>query len=112
MPNPVAPSLDPMCAATYTTGQTVDITIAFGGQAGGYNHGGRHWFSVCPLSREQATQECFDRPEHQLVRADEFPGKRYYYTSNMEGGGPSLDATTRWVLPAGVSCANGCIMQW
>ena len=30
--------------------------------------GGRMALSVCPLPREQATQACFDAPEHQLMR--------------------------------------------
>jgi hypothetical protein len=49
-------------------------------------HGGRHSFSVCPLPRQQATQACFDRPEHQLLKWDGSygHGKRFHY---MQTGG-------------------------
>jgi hypothetical protein len=46
------------------------------------NHGGRMSFSVCPLPADQATQECFQRPEHRLRRVDDNPlynNKLYYY---------------------------------
>jgi hypothetical protein len=46
-------------------------------------------------------------------------GARYYWTLR-EGFCPVGCATewttqvknTRWRLPAGVNCANGCVMQW
>ncbi|KIY93555.1 hypothetical protein MNEG_14408 [Monoraphidium neglectum] len=74
--------------ATLSAGQVVNFGLYINAQ-----HGGRHWFSVCPLPRQQATQACFDKPEHQLVRADGSygDGKRYYYMLGSGWGGKEGD---------------------
>jgi len=91
--------------ATYAAGS--DITVSFTITA---NHGGRIGVRVCPLPAAQADQECFDRPEHQLTRADGPPsviGKRYMYIV-----GSATSVSSRWRLPPGVSCPGGCVLQW
>jgi hypothetical protein len=77
-----------LVAATLSAGQVVNFGLYINAQ-----HGGRHWFSVCPLPRQQATQACFDKPEHQLVRADGSygDGKRYYYMLGSGWGGKEGD---------------------
>lgn len=55
-------------------------------------------------------------------RVDANVGARYYWTlleglcSTCRPGSPeqwtAIAKNTRWRLPAGVNCANGCVMQW
>lgn len=74
------------------------------------NHGGRMSFSVCPLPAAQATQACFDLPQHRLRRVDPNPlynNKLYYYFRPTD-----VVVRTQWKLPEGVSCENGCLFQW
>ena len=59
------PHPSPLITATLTEGQVIDFGLYINAQ-----HGGRHWFSVCPSSRQTATQACFDLPQNQLTRAD------------------------------------------
>lgn len=35
--------------------------------------GGRMWLSVCPLSKDRVTQECFNDMNHRLRRVDSNP---------------------------------------
>lgn len=95
--------------ATLTAGQAYDFGLYINAQ-----HGGRHWFGVCPLPRQQATQACFDLPQHRLVRADGSyaDGKRYYYQPGSGLGGTEGNFTLRFRLPQGISCPDGCIIQW
>jgi hypothetical protein len=68
---------------------------------------------VCPhpVSSGQVTQACFDRSENQLTRADGLHpsviGKRYMYVTKS-----ATKVTSKWRLPAGVSCPGGCVLQW
>ena len=48
---------------TFTAGAVVPLTVTITA-----NHGGRMAFSVCPLSRDAATQACFDQPGNYLTR--------------------------------------------
>jgi hypothetical protein len=56
----------------------------------------------------QVDQACFYEPQNFLTRADAVhPGKRYIYLTGKEAS-----LTTQWKLPDGISCPDGCILQW
>ncbi|KXZ45811.1 hypothetical protein GPECTOR_50g605 [Gonium pectorale] len=91
--------------ATYTEGQDVNVTIGIT-----TNHGGRMSLRVCPHARDQISQSCFDTPAHQMRRVHTNPqynNKLYWY---VRPGDVNITQTFR--LPAGVSCAGGCVLQW
>ncbi len=58
----------PLPAATLTQGQTFTALITVTA-----NHGGRMALAICPLPKDQVTQECFNRPENQLRRVNANP---------------------------------------
>lgn len=89
--------------ATYAAGQAVSIVMNFTA-----NHAGRVSVRICPKPRAEVTQACFDDPAHQLTRVDgPFAGKRYLYLTGRE-----TSVADKWQLPAGVSCPDGCMLQW
>ncbi len=75
------------------------------------NHGGRMSLSICPLARGQVTQDCFNQPQYQLRRVNSDPkynNKRFWYLNTSN----SVSAEETFRLPAGISCPNGCMIQW
>ncbi|KXZ41203.1 hypothetical protein GPECTOR_655g775 [Gonium pectorale] len=87
--------------ATYSPGAV--ITITFRARV---NHGG--WFGVrlCPETRSNPSQACFDR--HVLTNTDK-GYQRWWITDGRFG--TQTDYTTHWRLPDGVSCDGGCVLQ-
>ncbi len=93
-------------AATLTMGQTFTARISVS-----TNHGGRMSLSICPLARGQVTQDCFNQPQYQLRRVNSDPkynNKRFWYLNNAN----SVSAEETFRLPAGISCDQGCMIQW
>jgi hypothetical protein len=95
----------PSVVATYVEGATIDIELCLTA-----NHGGRHAFRVC-----QDTSPACDNSTDWLIGS--VTGRRYWYIPYIGGGD---DPTSWWTqrysarfdLPEGVSCPNGCILQW
>eukprot|EP00775_Hariotina_reticulata_P004446 gene4446-4701_t len=67
------------------------------------NHGGKFGFNLCPRT-SNLDQACFD--QYPLTRADRAGEKWFWMQTKSEV------YTQDWVLPAGVSCPNGCVLQW
>ncbi|KXZ52085.1 hypothetical protein GPECTOR_10g1108 [Gonium pectorale] len=91
--------------ANWTSGQAVDVTIYLS-----TNHGGRMAMRLCPLDRFSITPACFEQPQNQLRRVapgTKYDGKVYWY---LKSGDVTITQTFR--LPAGVTCVNGCVLQW
>ncbi|GLI70312.1 hypothetical protein VaNZ11_015263 [Volvox africanus] len=91
--------------ATWQSGQEVDITITLS-----TNHGGRMAVRLCPRDRFGIYPTCFIEPANQLRRVSTDPkynGKVYWYLKSSDS-----EITQRFRLPPGVSCANGCVLQW
>jgi hypothetical protein len=85
------------------------------------NHGGRMRVSICPYRYDdpRANQACFDNPAHILRRVSTnatLNNKIYWYLSKFdeptERDNGFRATTQRFRLPAGISCDNGCMMQW
>ncbi len=60
---------------------------------------------ICPAMGKSATQDCFDK--NLLKRADN--NKAYWY---ILSGGENQELKLDYKLPAGVTCPNGCMLQW
>ncbi|GIL59843.1 hypothetical protein Vafri_14554, partial [Volvox africanus] len=91
--------------ATWQSGQEVDITITLT-----TNHGGRMAVRLCPRDRFGIYPTCFSEPANQLRRVSTDPkynGKVYWYLKSSDS-----EIIQRFRLPTGVSCANGCVLQW
>ncbi|KAG2502093.1 hypothetical protein HYH03_000585 [Edaphochlamys debaryana] len=91
--------------ANLTEAQEIDITISIN-----TNHGGRMALRLCPLARDQISHACFALPQNQLRRVStnpEYDGKLYQYVKSSD-----VIIASRWRLPAGVSCPDGCVLQW
>eukprot|EP00953_Heterococcus_sp_UTEX-ZZ885_P001950 1562-Heterococcus_DN1.PRE.1 len=86
--------------ATYTQGQTITTT-----QTITVNHGGYLMLKVCPNSPGAATQACFNSNVLQGPN-----GSKYWLTSGSYLNTPPFSLA--WTLPPGVSCPNGCLLQW
>ncbi len=103
---PTSPAIWPAgFEANYTAGQTIDVTIVLT-----TNHGGRMSMSLCPLDRFSITRECFANPANELRRVSTDPkynGKVYWYLKSTDS-----TLTQQFRLPAGVTCTNGCVLQW
>lgn len=69
------------------------------------NHGGRMSIKICPLPKEQATQECFDKLEHHLRRIDN--NKIYWYLYPND-----INIEKEFYLPKDIYCEKGCLLQW
>eukprot|EP00953_Heterococcus_sp_UTEX-ZZ885_P015568 8762-Heterococcus_DN1.PRE.3 len=92
-----------LTAATYTQGQTITTT-----QTITVNHGGYLRIKVCPWSPGAATQACFDSNVLQGPT-----GSKYWITfGTYSATVPTPPFTVAWTLPPGVSCPNGCLLQW
>eukprot|EP00953_Heterococcus_sp_UTEX-ZZ885_P022360 12375-Heterococcus_DN1.PRE.1 len=85
---------------TYTQGQTITTT-----QTITVNHGGYLMLKVCPNSPGAATQACFNSNVLQGPN-----GSKYWLTSGSYLNTPPFSLA--WTLPPGVSCPNGCLLQW
>ncbi len=96
-----------LLAVVYSTNGLIRVSVKLTA-----NHGGRHSFRVCPSTTP--SDVCFG---NNFLTAEGNPsgganpvnGKRYWYIPNPAGTG---SFSSQWRLPAGVSCANGCILQW
>ncbi|PNH01062.1 Lysozyme [Tetrabaena socialis] len=87
--------------ATYTAGQIITVTVQMN-----TNHGGWIGVRLCPSARSNLVQSCFDA--HTLVNADT-GYQRWWIMSGVWN--EKTFYTTRWRLPAGVSCDGGCVLQ-
>ncbi|PNH10877.1 hypothetical protein TSOC_002373 [Tetrabaena socialis] len=87
--------------ATYSSGQIITVTIRVR-----VNHGGWIGVRLCPSTRSNPSQSCFDA--HTLVNAD--TGYQRWWILSGETMRQE-DYPTRWRLPAGVSCNGGCVLQ-
>ncbi|KAG5191685.1 hypothetical protein JKP88DRAFT_8904 [Tribonema minus] len=88
--------------ATYNVGATIPVTFQLTA-----NHGGKIVMKLCPSSPASATQSCFNT--YPLKRSDTGTTEYWITTGTYTG---SAAVTLNYVLPAGVSCANGCLLQW
>ncbi|KXZ52084.1 hypothetical protein GPECTOR_10g1107 [Gonium pectorale] len=91
--------------ANWTSGQAVDVTIYLS-----TNHGGRMAMRLCPLDRFSITPACFEQPQNHLRRVapgTKYDGKIYWYLKPSDS-----QITQTFRLPAGVTCASGCVLQW
>lgn len=104
-----SPSLPPAGPqATYTQGSVIVVKTNYTA-----NHAGRFSLSLCPLSRGQVTQACFDNPANFLVRADgPYAGKRYYYLTGHDVTDGKMSVVSNWRLPSNLNCPEGCMLQW
>jgi hypothetical protein len=94
--------------ATYTQGSIITVKANLTA-----NHAGRFRLSLCPLSRGQVTQACFDNPTNFLVRADgPYAGKRYLYLTGGDVTDGKMSVVSKWRLPSSVNCPDGCMVQW
>ncbi|KAG2483260.1 hypothetical protein HYH03_017858 [Edaphochlamys debaryana] len=93
--------------ATYSAGSVITIKHRIT-----VNHGGWLGMRLCPSTRTNPTQECF--AGNILTNADT-GYQRWWITSgryaDAAGNVISTTFTTRWRLPAGVSCDGGCVLQ-
>ncbi|KAF8060357.1 endochitinase [Scenedesmus sp. PABB004] len=100
-------------SATYAPGSRVSLqwTITT-------NHGGWIGFKICDRNTN-LDQACFDR--FPLQRADGLGRHTFIQTVNGMAGGPcassgvcspSLVMSQDYIIPAGISCPNGCVLQW
>lgn len=48
-------------------------------------------------------------PSSRLIPCSADNGKRYFY---LPASPSSMYLTQEWILPAGVTCPNGCLLQW
>ncbi|GIL45914.1 hypothetical protein Vafri_3035 [Volvox africanus] len=87
--------------ATYTAGQTITVSYRMT-----VNHGG--WLSVkiCPTTRVNPSQACFDG--YTLTNANTGFARWWIQTGAY---GTQTTYTTNWRLPVGVSCDSGCVLQ-
>ncbi|KAG5181545.1 hypothetical protein JKP88DRAFT_195219 [Tribonema minus] len=88
--------------ATYSQGQTVDVQAILTA-----NHGGRFRVKMCPDVSSSATQSCFD--SNTLKRKDT-GATDYWLLTGSYGDSPPY--SMQYILPAGVACSNGCLLQW
>lgn len=86
-------------APVYQAGQRVTLTWQITAV-----HGGFISFKLCPRS-SSLDQACFNA--NVLQRADG-AGPQVWHTTTSAAGIYSAE----FVLPAGVSCPNGCVLQW
>ncbi|KAF6256157.1 hypothetical protein COO60DRAFT_1530799 [Scenedesmus sp. NREL 46B-D3] len=88
--------------ATYSAGATINVQWWIQ-----VNHGGRIGVKLCNR-RDNIDQACFD--QFQLQRADGLGPFVYIMGGASMGTLGTMSANFR--LPAGVSCAGGCVLQW
>ncbi len=97
----------PAIAVVYSRGGIIDITLTLTA-----NHGGRHSFRVCPSTSPSVG--CLGSNFLTAVSGDNIAsGKRYWYLPfNAARWLTNEVYRSQWRLPAGISCENGCILQW
>jgi endoglucanase len=91
----------------FQSGQVIDVIITIN-----TNHGGRMVMRLCPYPRgsPHLTPECFNALHLRRVAPDnpQHDGTVYWYLRPEDRESTSA----RFRLPDGLTCSQGCVLQW